>query len=265
MRTINVNTLKNYMQFLAAKDVAGGYVPPDRFNEMLPIVVNKMVRKYYGVPEEYQPGSPQPRIAYEITQLVTDYISQLIDGEFLIISSSGTATKPTNYLHLSSLATNKYIAFTEEEISDIEENKKVSKCCKTVQEKYAKSQSLFKNKWRPVTPVAEKERWMYLDSVLRTPTVQYPIAVFLSNDIIQFYPEDLKTAYITYIRYPLTAKWGYTIAGGIPVYDPATSVDIELPEICADELAVTLLDRLGITIREPGLIEWSRYIKERGV
>lgn len=265
MREINVNTLKNYVQFLAAKDVAGGYIPPDRFNEMLPIVVHKMIRKYYGVPEEYQPGMPMPRISYEITQLVTDYVSQLIETVLLNVDTFGKAIKPEDYLHLSSLSVNSNIVLTDEEIDDIESNKVVSKCCETVQSKYKSSVSKVKNQWRVVTPVAEKERWAILDSVLRQPTSQYPICVFLADDTIQFYPEYIKLAYMSYIRYPKKPIWGYTIVGGIPVYDPNTSVDIELPEICADELAVTILDRLGITIREPGLVEWSRYIKEKGI
>ena len=264
MRTIDVNTLKNYVQYLAAKDVAGGYVPPDRWNEMLPIVVNKIVRKYYGPPEEYQPGMPVPKISYEITQLVTDYISQLKEEALLTISTDGKATKPTDYLHFSSMAVNKFISFTDEELKDIEENRAVSKCCGTVQKKLETSLNLVYSTWRPVTIVPERNRWAVLDSSLRKPTVRYPIALFLANDVIKFYPEDLKAAHLTYIRYPLTARWGYNIVSGVPVYDPATSQNVELPEICADELAVSILDRLGITIREPQLIDWSRYIKERG-
>lgn len=264
MRTIDVNILKNYVQYLAAKDVAGGYIPPDRWNEMLPIVVNKIVRKYYGPPEEYQPGMPLPKISYEITQLVSDYISQLKVEAVLVISANGKSTKPSDYLHYSSLAVNKFISFTEEEKKDIEERKVLSRCCKTVQGKMEQSLNMVHSTWRPVTVVPEKNRWAYLDSSLRKPTVRYPIAVFLGSDAIQFYPENLVAAHLTYIRYPLTAKWGYTITGGIPVYDSATSVNVELPEICADELAVSILDRLGITIRERELVDWSRYIKERG-
>ena len=44
MQNIGINTLYNYVAYLSAKDISGGYIPPDRWNEMVPILLDKMVR-----------------------------------------------------------------------------------------------------------------------------------------------------------------------------------------------------------------------------
>ena len=263
MQTIGINTLYNYVAFLSGKDIAGGYIPPDRWNEMVPILVDKMVRKYYGTPEEYQAGMPMPRIAYEVTQLVTDYISQLKVEQILSVPDSGKVVKPADYLHKSSIAVTNYDVLSEDED---DESETTADCCgsETVQKKRTANRRRIPLKWSPVTVVSENERWSWLNNSLRKPTMQDPIAVFLGNDEIQFYPEDIRTALLTYIRYPQKPVWNYTIIGGIPVYNPVGSQDIELPQICADEMAVTIMDRIGIVIREPGLVDWSRYTKTNG-
>ena len=265
MRTININTLKQYVEYLAAKDISGGYLPPAEFNTVVPILVNKIVRKYYGLPEEYQPGNPQPRIAYEITQLVTDYISQLKVPKYLNVNSAGQAVRPEDYMHLSSLSVTWATLVDEPEVEIIDGN-----CCsvdglKTQQKAKAdREKKAYSLTWNPVTIVPEKDRWAWLTSSLRRPTKQFPISTFLGNDIIQFYPTSISAANLTYLRYPLTAVWGFTNINGIPTYNAGTSVNVELPDICMDELAVTVLERLGIAIREKGLIDFSRYIKQTG-
>lgn len=259
MRTININTLKNYIEYLIAKDVAGGFLPPDRFNEMAPILVNKMVAKYYGLPEQYQPGQPMPAITYESTQTVIDYISHLKVEFPSQVDAFGKMTLPSDYLHKSSAAV------TTISITDDELKKVTADCChkETVQVKKGGKKKIVK-KWHPVTFVAEQERWMWLNNSNREPTRELPIGVFLGNDQVQFYPEDIKAVFFVYIRYPKTPVWGYNIVGGIPVYDQTTSVNIELPEILADEMAVTIMERMGFSIREPFAIDFSRYVKNSG-
>jgi hypothetical protein len=277
MRTININTFYQYVNWLAAKNISGGNIPPDIFNIAVPICVNQMVRKYYGVPEQYQPGMPMPQVAYEITQLVTDYMSQLKQEVVLAIDRTGQAKKPSDYLHKSSMSAT-WIEVLPTTVGDnaVEGEccncKKTKECCTcdnspTLQ---TKKKNLTKNyldvQWIPVTVVSDNERWAYLQSSLRRPTKEYPICTFLGNDVIQFYPADMRSAKLTYIRYPITAKWAYILdPDGYPLYDPANSINIEFPEICADEMAVTLLNRVGISIREMGLSEWANFNKKSGL
>jgi hypothetical protein len=271
MINVNINTFYRYVSWLAAKDITGGYLPPDDFNLALPICVNQMVRKYYGVPEQYQPGMPMPQVSYEITQLVTDYLSQLKTEVVLYPDSVGRATRPVDYLHKSSVAAS-WVEVLPVTQADIAEE---GDCCEcddntsnpTLQvSKKKRRRSYLDVQWVPVTVVTDSERWGYLQSSLRKPTKEYPICTFLGQDIIQFYPQNIASAWLVYIRYPKKPVYNFTLApDGFPTYNPATSVDIELPEICADELAVTLLNRLGISVREPGLSDWANYVKKTGL
>lgn len=277
MRPININTFYQYVNWLAAKNISGGNVPPDIFNIAVPISVNQMVRKYFGVPEQYQPGMPMPQVAYEITQLVTDYLSQLKTEVILPVNNSGQAVKPSDYLHKSSVSVTwvEVLPLTGADTAVEGECcgcRKSHSCCEcdstpTLQTtKKKKAQHYLDISWIPVTVVTDNERWAYLQSSLRKPTKEYPICTFIGNDIIQFYPLDITSAYLVYLRYPIAPVWAYIPdPDGYPIYDPANSVDIELPEICIDELAVTLLNRVGISIREPGLTDWANFNKRTGL
>lgn len=277
MRTININTFYQYVNWLAAKNISGGNVAPDIFNIAVPISVNQLVRKYFGVPEQYQPGMPLPRVAYEITQLVTDYLSQLKTEVILTVDKSGQAIKPADYLHKSSMS----VSWVEVLPATKGEDAPEAECCRcksktsccgcsygpTLQIKRSDMNvSMLDYQWVPVTVVSDNERWAYLQSSLRRPTKEYPICTFLGQDIIQFYPIDTRSAHFTYLRYPQTPVWAYNLdPDGFPIYDAANSVDIEFPEICADEMAVTLLNRIGISIREAGLTEWANFNKQMGM
>ena len=278
MQTINIDTFYQYTNWLAAKNISGGNVPPDIFNIAVPICVNQMVRKYYGVPEQYQPGMPMPQVSYEITQLVTDYLSQLKTEVILSVNNSGQAAKPADYLHKSSVSASwvEVLPITGADTAVEGECcgcRKSHSCCEcgdsapTLQTtKKKKAQSYLDVNWVPVTVVSDNERWAYLQSSLRKPTKEFPICTFVGNDLIQFYPQNITSAYLVYLRYPQKPVWDYTLApDGYPIYNPATSVNIELPEICTDEMAVTLLNRVGISIREGALSEWANYVKNSGM
>lgn len=278
MQPININTFYEYTNWLAAKHISGGNITPADFNLFVPISVNQIVRKYYGIPEQYQPGMPLPSVAYEITQLVTDYLSQLKTEVILPVDAAGRATKPSDYLHKSSVSASWVEVLPATGADDAVEGiccscRNSCDCCScsggptlqtTVKKKNA---NVLDIQWVPVTVVSDNERWAYLQSSLRKPTKEYPICTFIGNDQIQFYPQNIASAYLVYLRYPIKPVWGFTLdpIDAFPVYDPLTSVNIELPEICADELAVTLLNRVGISIREGGLTQWANYVKTSGL
>ncbi len=264
MRVIGIDSLYRYVQWLSGKDISGGYIPPDDFNNAVQILTYKMVRKYFGKPEDYQPGQPLPPIAYEVSQVVTDYISQLRPSVLLPVNNLGIAIRPADYLHKSSIGA----SWIEVENIDPSSDVDSKECCdgtETVQTTVSKSKKpIYKIKWVPVTVITDNEKYAYLGSTLRYPTKKHPIAFFLDNDKVQIYPQDIKSVLFTYIRYPKVAKWNFTNQNGIPVYNPVGSVDIELPEICIDELSAWILSRLGLTIREGALTDWSNYVKSTG-
>ena len=262
MQTINIDKFYQYVNWLAAKDISGGNIPPDMFNIAVPICVNQMVRKYYGIPEQYRPGMPMPQVSYEITQLVTDYMSQLKVSKVLNVDKSGVAIKPSDYLHKSSVGAS-WVEVQPYTVGDLLDE---DPCTDTVPTTVAKAKkSVLDVNWVPVTVVSDNEKYAYLQSSLRKPSKEYPICTFVGEDKIQFYPQNIRSVWFTYLRYPKTAKWNYTIGtDGLPVYNPTGSVDIELPQMCFDEMAVTVLNRVGISIREGDLSQWANITKNAG-
>lgn len=264
---INVNEVKQYAEFLAKKWQSGGQMSPDEFNLTLPNVVRDIVRKYYGVPEEYRVGDPQSHISYEVTQLVKDYLSALKPVVTLTVDADGFAPLPDDYLHKSALryryATVSKVNKYKQAVAD-----GVSKECndtntlQVAKDKIVNSETTWK--WVPVRVLTDEQFDWEGASIVRTPTKEYPIARFEAGKI-QFMPQDLGKVDFSYIRYPLKPVWGYTVAtNGVATYDAATSVNIELPEICGSEVVMALLQKIGISIREPMLINWADKTRQMG-
>jgi hypothetical protein len=230
--------------------VSGGFISPSNFNLSLQIVLHKFIRKYIGIPEQY----PQPQVAYEQTSLVTDYIGHLKKEKILSIADNGLAVKPSDFMHQSSVYAS-MITVAEADTDSL-------KCCDTAQVKRSTMQKM-EQKMVPVTVLSDNETAAWQTNSLRKPTKEDPTCEF-RGDVIQFYPRNLRSAYLSYIRYPLTPVWNYT-GTTYPVFNPTGSVDIELPESCADELMSMMLQRLGMVIREEGMINFGRYLKESGL
>jgi hypothetical protein len=55
-----------------------------------------------------------------------------------------------------------------------------------------------------------------------------------------------------YIRYPVDPVWWYvTLTNGEPMYDPSNSVDFEVAEDDEPTLVNKILEKAGLSIREP--------------
>lgn len=261
---ININEVKQYTEFLAKKWQSGAIFTPDQFNLTIPNVVRSIVRKYYGTPEQYQVGNPMPAIGMDITQLVVDYLSALKQTTPLSVDINGFAVLPNDYLHKSS-AIYKFIT-TSNVVSDTVDNDDCGcdddgEVGTTQGAVPAKTQSV--TKFRPVRFLTDDQFDAERQSAIRTPSKQYPIAR-IKGLKIEVAPVDLKSIELTYLRYPKKPVWGYTTAGGFSTYNASTSQDIEMPEVCAEEIVYMCLNRLGISIREPMLIQWAERNRQMG-
>lgn len=256
---ISINTLKNYVQFITAKDASGNFIPPDDWNVTVPILVNKIVRKYIGLPEQYQPGNPQPAITMDITDVASEYIEPLRVEVPLSVPANGRVPRPADFLKKSSALVS---SMTKEQLDSYGLD---YECCNsgTMTPGTKGKLARYIQSWRPVTFITDQERSTWENSSYRKPSLEFPVACFLGNEI-EFRPFTINSVWLVYLRYPKKPVWNYTITSGVPIYDPTGSQDIELPEMCIDELAVTIIERMGMVIREPGLIDWARYVKNSG-
>lgn len=253
---ININETKEYVEFLARKYQSGGSFTPKQFNLVVPNIVRDLVRKYYGVPEEYQVGNPQPHISYEITSLVKDYLSA-IKPKVKIEVVNGIALLPTDYIHRSAA---RVTAYSNELLQEYQNDD----CCDDLVQTPKKPTTISVSKVYPITFLTDSQFDSALNSVSRKPTIQYPIAR-MEAGTIEIAPRSITEFEFSYIRYPKKPVWAFTNnANGTVSYNPTGSQDIELPEICATEVVLACLQKLGIAIRETQLINWADKTRQMG-
>ncbi len=259
---IDVNAVKEQVELLAKKDQSGGMFTPANYNRILPLVVRDIVRKYYGIPEQYQPGMPMPAISYELTQLDIDYLSAFKVITEITKTAAGYFTTPANYMHKSAIRHKIQIVKkvdTSLLYADTEE------CCDedgTLSGPIPKTSETV-DYWPPIKPLGDEDFQWTANSRNRTPSLQYPILRFLDGKM-EVLPSEITKIELTYIRNPTDPVWGYSTTGGVNTYNAATSTQIELPLICQTEVVMRCLIYLGISIREPLLMQWAEQKKNTG-
>jgi len=57
----------------------------------------------------------------------------------------------------------------------------------------------------------------------------------------------------------------YNIVDDVPIYDPSSSTQIELPLMLTNQLARIILSYIGINLREEKVVAYAETIKTKGV
>jgi len=91
------------------------------------------------------------------------------------------------------------------------------------------------------------------NSSLTTPTIEYPIYNVISGNVIEVRPPLIQAdVYASYVRYPVAPIWAYvTLTNGEPMYNAGSSVDFEVAEDEESRLVDKILEKAGLSIREP--------------
>ena len=232
---IDVNELYEFVKFVANKEQSG-YIKPDEFNLVADRAQMQFFMERYNNPAEYQPGRPIPRVAFQQSQKVSDDLRIFVTSEDV---SSGDDISALNddYVHLVSLRTT----------TD-----------------------------RHVKLLDDAELGHVLNSALTPPSSTYPVA-YIVDDQINIVP-NTTTCTITYLRRPAKPEWVYfqdadgnpTDATGInpltyPVYDEASSTNLEFPDETFNEIAIRILSFVGINLRENQLSQFAELKKQQGI
>jgi hypothetical protein len=91
-----------------------------------------------------------------------------------------------------------------------------------------------------------------LNSNLTAPSETYPVYAMGQNDTIAVVPNTITNVSSIYVRYPVDPVWWYvTLTNGEPMYDPSNSVDFEVAEDDEPTLVNKILEKAGLSIREP--------------
>lgn len=94
MAYLNINTVYTFVNFIANKNQAGGYLSPVRFNLAAVYAQQEIIN------EDYQ--------KFQKSQFDSDVLSPLIKKSVLNPSSEGVLAYPSDYMHITSLRSREY-------------------------------------------------------------------------------------------------------------------------------------------------------------
>lgn len=168
----------------------------------------------------------QNGIYYQNSQNSTDALLPFIIPVTLNTTTPGEFDLPVDYVHVSSIA---YI---------------------------------HGGKRSMVMIVNEDEYNNLVSSPVVPPTPKYPVAKFMNNKLY-VWPQDTSIEFV-YLKMPATPVWGYTVVNDEPVYNPATSVQLEWKPIYHIDVARIILGYLGVEFREADLEQYAMKTQAQG-
>lgn len=201
-----------------------GYISPDEFN----LVINQAQVSYMdylaGQFQQYQAGRPMPTVQFGNNESTRQRVTPFIYNELLTVDVNGLAPYPEDFL-----------------ITDTVWTSSLNKI-KFVQQDYLSN---------------------YLNSRI-TPVADNPIYL-AEREGFRFYPNNIGQARVSYIKKPTTIVFGYTVDGfGLPVYNPATSVDPQWQELDLLEIISRALRMIGVNLQSGLISQYANEITKTG-
>lgn len=231
---MNINDQYLLVGYLS-RELGSGMFGPDRFNKYCDLVNIKYFKRYLGLPEEWEIGTPMAKITYQVAQGVSERIDNFIVPDLAIPRTNGFFPKPAGFVAFSSMS----ILQT------------MSRSCATG------TQAIPRNV--KIMPDAEfKDR---LESISKGATLSRPIGRWTSKGW-DVQPSVIDPVLLTYLRMPVTPFRAYT---GTDAYDPANSVQFEFPDICGPDILAMLLDAAGLGVQDAEVIAAARRIIKEGI
>lgn len=208
---MNINSVYELTLLIVNKNEGAWSV--SRFNSAVKSSVIQWFNDCYGQPALSKNGNQVNDMVWQSDEKISNNLRPFLKPVVLQVNASGQGVRPTDFVQTSSI---RYNYGT-----------------KQVEVKFVRDNNLDE----------------YLNSDLLAPSKAYPIYAIYDN-YLQFYPKDLVRVNFTYLRMPATPVWGYTVVNGRPVYDPATSTDIDFPEDNLNEVVSRIVALFGINLRE---------------
>ena len=233
---MDINQIKKFVDYLVRKNNSA-YLNPDQFNLVLDRAQMSKFMELYGNPKEYQPGNPIPRIAYEVTQKISDDLRIFKENFNMLIDNNGQATLPSNYIHAISIG-----AIAGKNTTP------------------GKSEKQFIT----VDIIPEDKEYYRLGSVIVPPTKKQPIAV-IKDTYVQVYPENMGSVKFSYLRRPVEPVWGYDIVNGRPVYSESKSTNLEWPDQTINDIIIRACNFIGISIKDGDIVSYTQGKTQEGL
>lgn len=223
----NINDIYELLQFTCNKNQRG-YISPAEFNRAINAVSMQLFKEKIGLPEEYQPGRPVPRVALGITLKNLEDVDPFMEEAEMTSATTTGWTKPDDFVYPVSLY------------------------------------SVQASGRKPIDLVGHQELNEALASTVFQPTTEYPLAASVAGKI-KVYPANTPTCHITFLRLPAAIAWAGTLTNGRLVYDVATSVQPEWPQATWNELFTRSLSLFGVNLKAQDIAQYSMLKKQEGM
>ena len=234
---LNIQDLYFFFQTLINKQQSGE-LTDTQFNSACAFVSLDLFRKYSGVPEEYQPGNPVPRLGWQMTNAISDDLRNFIVNANIPINNSGYFPFPTDYSVFSSMWY-RYMLNNP-------------------------NGGTPTNELRWIENVSDGELRLRLTSNIKYPSLYFPVCAWYSYGF-KVYPENINRVELTYLRTPITPFRNFTQLGNDETaYNPIGSVQFEYPQTLYPDIAARIGKYLGISIREDQFIAYMEQRQQAG-
>lgn len=202
-----------------------GYLTPSEFNLLVEQAQQSFMDYLLGEFQQYQYGRAQARIQYSANSVVRQRLSPLIYGYNLPIDTTGFSSYPGDYVQTDAMWSLYGVS----------------------RYRYVQQDTLFSYYNSKIDPIANNPIYLIEDEGFR------------------FYPQNLSSARLTYVRKPTRIYWNYTLdANGEPVYNAATSEQPVWNDVDILEIIVRMLRIVGLNLQLGDVSQYSETIKNQG-
>jgi hypothetical protein len=226
------------------------YIKPALFEDALAFASRGLFDHYYGNTEEYRPGKPLPRVAYQVTTAVSDalhpFLREVVWGRdpaalaagtvplgpgnqtavYLELAIDGRFALPDGWVHPTSWDTPEAV----EDVQVLDDNE-----VKTT-----------------------------LNSLIAPPDLQHPMLELVQGGVkLHGGSEELRAKYLA-LPERATYVLSYPDDGGEPVYDDDKSIDTQWPPARHNQLLTRMLAYPALGLRDNVVQQVARDMSERG-
>lgn len=226
---MTIDQVYKFIDFTIKKSNAGGYLTPDEFNLIINRAQIQYFNKLYGNQNDYRYDRPVPKIAYAITEKISNSLSVFLsDSTALSIDANGQVNIPNDLFQTVSIT--KTISGIDYEITRVEQDR-----------------------------VANN-----LTSAYDAPDTEFPIYTQLRTKF-QFYPKNLGSANLYYLKQPTDMLWAYTVVSNRPQYDAANSVQPLWKDMDMNEIIYIALSYVGINLKDGEVSQFAQLKTQTGL
>ena len=237
---MNLSELRKIMVMIMDDYGVFVQVSPEQYSRMLHYNSLKHFKKKLGLPEEYTPGMPVPKEAYEITQKITEDLRPFkmevgwdLTSPILVDDKTGNADYPEDYYYPGG-ATYFYIDDKTDQVYE-----------------------------REIDILSDLEFQKRLTSVNDKPTKFDPICN-MRKDVINFRPYDLIHVNMSYLRLPVEPRYSVLPSSTYQQYDPETSIQLEWDEMNQLDIMIGVMADMGVKLGDQDIYQYAEKVKNTG-